>query len=432
MKKILFLLLSLTFIFSSCSKDDKIPPSDISATEARDSLYYLMNLWYYWNESMPVVTKEDYDDPYELMEAMKYSELDKWSFVADYNEFINEMQGTFVGHGYRIGVDDDLNARIAMIYPNSPLYKSGVRRGWIVKKINNTDIAPILISGDQEAYSNLMGESKEGVENTFLFREPDGTETTITDTKSTFTVNSVLLYDTLELKSGRAGHLVFESFIQPSINELATAFGYFKAHNVTDLILDLRYNGGGYLYVAQVLASYIAGNDPAAAQDIFARLMYNENMKAYNDSYLFKTTAYPLNLNRLIVITSRMTASASEAVMNGLAPFMDIVTIGDTTNGKPVGMNGWDVGEKYFFWPVTFKMVNKEDHGDFFAGIEPQAQIPDDITHDFDSREELCLREAIYYLENGSHSETKGMIFRRYPQYSERPAWMNNAFLDEN
>ncbi len=73
---------------------------------ARDSLYYLMRQWYYWYDQMPTVKKEDYTDPYELLEAMRYKTLDKWSFVADYNEFIAEMQGEFVGHGIRIGLDD--------------------------------------------------------------------------------------------------------------------------------------------------------------------------------------------------------------------------------------------------------------------------------------------------------------------------------------
>ena len=139
--------------------------------------------------------------------------------------------------------------------------------------------------------------------------------------------------------------------------------------------------------------------------------------------------ASPLSLTRLIVITTRLTASASEAVMNGLKPFLNVVSIGDTTNGKPVGMNGWEVGEKYFFWPITFKIVNKNNEGDYFDGIAPGKVIADDITHDFDDRNELCLKEAIHYLETGSFS-TKGFTrFYRHPQYSERPEWMSNGLL---
>jgi C-terminal processing protease CtpA/Prc len=430
MKKLLFFTILFFVFFSSCKKEE--PPvinnPELTPAMARDSLYYLMKQWYYWYDQMPVVTKENYDDPYELMDAMRYQPLDRWSFVADYNEFIAEMQGTFVGHGIRIGVDDSSKARIAMIYSKSPLYTQGVRRGWIIKKINNVDIAPILISGDAAAYNNVIGPSKAGVTNVFIFQKPDGTEVTISSTKSTFTVNSVLLYDTLNLSSGLAGHLVFESFIQPSSDELAIAFEFFKINNVKYLILDLRYNSGGYLYIAQTLASYIAGNSPATANTVFAKLQYNYLNNDQNTSYHYKFTSYPLDLSRLVVITTRLTASASEAVMNGLVPLMNVTSIGDTTNGKPVGMNGWEIGEKYFFWPVTFKMVNKNNEGEYFDGIVPAKVLTDDITHDFDDRNELCLKEAIHYLTTGSVSGKGTTSFKRNPLVSEKPSWMDNAF----
>ena len=100
------------------------------------------------------------------------------------------------------------------------------------------------------------------------------------------------------------------------------------------------------------------------------------------------------------MITTRSTASASEAVMNGLNPYINVVSIGDTTDGKPTGMMGWEVAKKYWFWPVTFKLLNKNDEGEYFAGIAPAKYAGDDITHDFNDRNELCLKEAIHYLEN--------------------------------
>jgi len=431
MKKLISLSIILLTLFSSCKKDDNDPvivDKEITDAMARDSLYFLMKQWYYWYNLMPSVVKETYADPYELLEAMRYKELDKWSFVADYNEFIAEMQGEFVGHGIRIGIDDSDKARIAMIYSKSPLYASGVRRGWIVKTVNGKDIAQIILSGNATEYNNVMGASTAGVTNNFVFIKPDGTEAAIASTKTSFTINSVLVADTLHLAGGKiTGHLVFESFIQPSSEELAEAFAYFKSCNVTDLILDLRYNSGGYLYVAQELASYIAGNALASSKSTFAILTYNDKNQRWNESYPFKTINSPLGLSRLVVITSRLTASASEAVMNGLKPYMDVIAVGDTTLGKPMGMNGWEVGEKYFFWPITFKMVNKNNEGEFFDGIPPQKTSSDDITHDFASRNEECLKEAIKYLETGSFSSKGKSDFYRHPQYSEKPSWVQNG-----
>jgi carboxyl-terminal processing protease len=429
MKKILILPLLLLIFFGSCVKNDPVPGViEVTATMARDSLYILMNKVYYWYKLMPVVVKENYDDPYKLMDAMRYKELDRWSFVADYDEFNAEMLGEFVGHGFRIGVDDSGKARIAMIYNHSPLYAHGVRRGWIVKKIDNIDPAPILISYDTAAYSRLLGPSVAGITQVFLFQNPkDGKDVTISSTKSNFTINTVLLYDTLHLKTGVTGHIVFESFITPSDQELATAFAFFKANNITDLILDLRYNSGGYLQIAQTLASYIAGN--ALSGTTFAKFQYNDKYQSSNSTFPFLTTSYSLGLTRLVVKTSRATASASEAVMNGLKAKLNVVSIGDTTDGKPTGMNGWSVAKKYYFYPVTFKIVNADNMGDYFEGIYPLKFEPDDIAHDFGDREELCLKEAIQYIENGNVSSKRSYGFKKYPQFSEKPGWLEKGLL---
>ncbi len=398
---------------------------------ARDSLYYLMRQWYYWYDQMPTIKKENYTDPYQLLEAMKYKTLDKWSFVADYNEFVAEMQGEFVGHGIRVGLDDSGKARIAMIYSGSPLYKvNGVRRGWIVKSVNGYDIAKILSDQDAAAYNTAFGASTAGVTNKFVFTKPDGTDIEISSAKTSFTINSVLLYDTLHLSTGVTGHLVFESFISPSPAELAAAFKFFEENNIKDLILDLRYNSGGYLSVAQTLATEIGGKTLANSGSIFGVLKYNDKNQDQNYSYKFdKSVQVNISLTRLIVISSRLTASASEAVMNGLKPFMNVITIGDTTSGKPVGMNGWEVGEKYFFWPITFKIVNRDNEGDYFHGIIPGKLVSDDITHDFNDRNELCLKEAIKYIETGTFSTKGSDSFYRYNQYSEKPQWSNRGLM---
>jgi carboxyl-terminal processing protease len=431
MKKILFYILIVLLLFSSCKKSNIEPDNNdtisVTPAQARDTLYYIMKQWYYWYDKMPAITKENYADPYELLEAVRYKELDKWSFVADYNEFLNEMGGTFVGHGIRIGLDKDSIVRIAQIYKNSPLYSEGVRRGWIIKKINDVEIAPIMIAGDWEAYTNLLGPAVAGRTNKFLFQKPDSSEVTISSTKASFSINSVILYETLNLSSGVTGHLVFESFIEPSEQELITAFGYFKNHNVKDLIIDLRYNSGGYLYIAQHLASYIGGNGLAGTT--FAALSYNNKMQGANQIFPFVSTSYSLSLPRIVVITTRLTASASEAVMNGLGPHLNIISVGDTTNGKPVGMNGWTCGKKYFFWPITFKLVNSSSEGDYFDGIAPNKIATDDISHDFNDRNEECLKEAILYLETGSFSGKGIQDFSRSVQFAEKPTMVNNTYV---
>jgi hypothetical protein len=112
-----------------------------------------------------------------------------------------------------------------------------------------------------------------------------------------------------------------------------------------------------------------------------------------------------------------------------------VISVGDTTDGKPVGMNGWPCAKKYYFWPITFKAVNSLNQGDFFDGFAPNKIAVDDITHDFNDKKELCLSEAIRYLETGAFSAKNAFgtspVFRRSVQFSERPSWINNTFVLE-
>jgi carboxyl-terminal processing protease len=430
MRKLFYLAIIIPLLFSSCKKDDVLVPLTLDE-QARDYLYSAMNTKYLWYKLMPVVVKEDYKDPYELLDAMKYKTLDKWSFVQTYDEYLAYTQGSFIGHGISMGLDSTKKVvRIAQIFKNSPLYAKGVRRGWIVKKLNGTELAPIFIARDSAAYNHLIGKAQAGVTNAFLFQIPDGRDSTITSTKSSFTLNSVILYDTLHLKSGITGHLVFDQFIPPSNHELETAFAFFKQNSITDLIVDLRYNGGGVFSVLTNMASYIAGT--AKYNTPFIKLMNNDKNTANNQTINFKTVSYPLNLTRLITINSRATASASEDLINGLKPSLNVISIGDTTDGKPVGMELVQYETNYMFWPVTFSVVNSANQGEFYKGIAPEKYVPDDITRDWNDRNESCLKEAIYYLENGSFSSKGAYVYQSLFRISEKSEKLNNAFFIKN
>ena len=429
MKKLFIILFLTTLGFSSCKKD--IPPEVVTPTLdqlARDYLYDAMNQVYLWYNLMPVVVKTDYINPYELLDAMEYKTLDRWSFVQTYSQYQAQNQGSFVGHGISMGLDLIKDrVRIAQIYKKSPLYIKGVRRGWIVKKLNGTDLAPIFIDKDSSAYYHLIGKAQAGVTNTFLFQIPDGRDSTITSTKASFTLNTVILCDTLHLKSGITGHLVFDQFIPISNHELDSAFAFFKQNSITYLIVDLRYNGGGDLNVLTNMASYIAGatkfNTP------FLKLTFNDKNTLSNQTYNFKTVSSPLNLTKLVVITTRGTASASEDLINGLKPILDVRCIGDTTNGKPVGMVPIPYKTDYMFFPISFSLVNSANQGGFYAVFVPDKYVPDDITHDWRDRNESCLSEAIYYLEHGNVS-SKGIYgYQPFIHFSEKPEKNNNAYI---
>lgn len=408
MKKVLLISLLVIPLIYGCRKDPDPVDTYTDEERARDGLYDLMKYVYLWYTTMPTVKASDYEGPEELMEALRYKQMDRWSFVTDYESFMASMEGSFVGHGIRMGLDDANNVRVVSLYEGSDLWPKGVRRGWIVKEINGTAIAPIFISGNNTAYNNLMGPSTAGTSNTFKFINPDGQEVTYTSVKSGFTINSVTASKVLDLPTGKTGYLCFETFIDPSEQELNEAFASFKANNVTDLIIDLRYNTGGYMDIAQQLASLVLTWDDTTK--VCYKLTYNSLVgPEWNENFKFVRTESPLGLDRVVFITTRSSASASEVVINSLKPYIDVTLVGDTTHGKPAGMNIWgfpfpstsvpEPDYQYVFAPITFEYLNAADEGRFYEGLVPDVRAADDITHDFGDPEEASLKAAIGVLQ---------------------------------
>lgn len=402
----------------------------VSQEMARDSLFKYMNDTYYWYnmpeiKSMTVATKNSYKEPVALLEAMRYKILDKYSFVAFYSVFHAYEYGEFVGHGISYGIDLNGKVRIASIYPRSPLYKEGVRRGWIIRKINNVEVAPLY--NENDAISNLLGPREAGISNTFLFEKPSGETVEICSVKEPFTINCVIKADTLHLSNGIAGYLMFDSFTYPALEELDKTFAYFKQCGIKDLILDLRYNGGGSIEIALSLAGYIAGYSNQGR--LFTKLQYNDQHPEKNFTYDLVSMPNSINIQSIAIITSHETASASELIINCLKPYINLVTVGDSTYGKPVGMDPADIGNSYTFLLAEFEVLNSQNTGGYYDGISPSKSAIDDLTHDFGDRGESCLKEAIYYLERGSFSAKGESYYRNIPVYSEKSSWWNNAFI---
>jgi C-terminal processing protease CtpA/Prc len=398
-KYLLFILFGFILVFlPECEKDD-VDPNDPKIL-ARNEFYELMKEWYFWYDKMPDVDVEDYDTPEELLEALRYLQYDRFSYIASKTEFENVVQGKYIGHGFGYSFDSEGNPWIIFVFKDSPLYPEGVRRGWRMVRVNGQVIS-------QSNIGTIFGDSKEGVENTIEFLTPSDSTVIITSAKKEIQKNTVLYSDTLHVAGKIVAHLVFEGFREPSVNELADAFGFFKNVGANEMILDLRYNPGGLTSVATLLGSLISGEN--TDNKLFFKYLHNDKKTSHDKEATFAKEPNSLNLQSLIVITSRSTYSASEIIINGLKPYLNVVTIGDATGGKPVGMYVWysDYAD-YAFVPISFKIINANGEGDYFEGILPDASCEDDITRQFKDREETCLEEAIYYLTTGSFSGRKG------------------------
>ena len=394
----------LLFALWSCQDDEEVvnPVPDQSTSvpsnsvELRDTTFRIMQEWYLWNEEMPDVNPEDYASAKDLMSALQYR-LDKWSYITEeksYDDFFT--RGEYEGYGYGPAFDGAGNLRISLVYQDSPFGRAGVERGWIIAKINGQSVTQATYSNDLIAAAT----------NTFEFTTATGETVTETLTKSKININTVLHHEVIDVDNEKVGYLVFNSFLQTSTDELKPVFEEFQQAGISDLILDLRYNGGGRVSVAEYMAGNIIGN--RGTDRNFLEYAYNSMKESeYNQIIKFQAPDFPLDLDRLVVIASGRTASASELLINGLRPFMDVMIVGENTHGKPVGSFAFRYGG-YAISPISFRVINDRGEGDYFGGFPVDALVADDITRPFGDPEEARLKEALNFVETGAFTVAEG------------------------
>jgi carboxyl-terminal processing protease len=387
-----FVLFSL--VFQSCKKDDEPEPIDEEPKiESNEAFYGLMKEWYFWYDQIPEINPSSFPNPSALLEAIKKTPEDRWSYITSKQEFESYfVESKMFGHGFSSRYDGQGKLRVAFLFTDSDLFTNGVERGWIIEAINGTVISPGF------NFNTLLGPNQGGVTNTFRFRKPDGTLADISSTKKEIRMNNILHSEIIEKDGLKIGYMVLNGFTTPTIAEIDSVIAIFSQINIDEMILDMRYNGGGQTNVAAHLASKIAGNSISGQP--FAKYVYNDKKTAQNRIDNFRTVDNGLNLSRLITICTRSTASASEMVINGLQPFIDVHIVGNNTYGKPMGMNAWTYDDLAFV-PITFKTKNANDFGDYFEGLPANLFAPDDLSKAFGDPLESSLQQALAFITTG-------------------------------
>ena len=427
-RKINLLIFFSILTFSISCKDKQIDPVDNVNSPAYPTvntwIYEMMNDAYFWYSQMPAETTLDTKaDPDEYFEKLIYqrSNVDRFSMLTnDADALQDSFDGIskIFGISYTLSYTDEAKSNLGLflnlVVKGSPAETAGLKRGDIIMKVNGTQLT-------KDNYSTLLGES-ESV--TFTLGSLAGTTITSTTTNISITKAVVnedpVAFSTVIDKSAsgkKIGYLLYTQFVPGTEtdankydNELRQVFADFKNAGINELVLDLRFNSGGYISSAKTLASLIGKN--ISASKVFYKEQWNDKYMAYwqktkgtnslNYNFLSEANNVGSSLNRIFVLTSQSTASASELVINGLKPYMEVITIGDHTAGKNLfgslisdDQNRWKWGI-YMMLGQTANVNGESDYGTA-NGITPMYKIDDSTIpyKAFANENETLFRKAL-------------------------------------
>lgn len=422
---IILLLLAVSF---GCSKDDDdVDNPDPTAVElnneVNDFIWKGMNYWYYYQSQVEDLadTKDDnqdnyytylnqYSDPEDLFSDLVYTQEDDFSwYIEDVEAQANAFRGISESYGINLGfavytdnTKTDVVVYVGYVTENSPASDAGIERGDLIYSVDGTRLNGNNVNLINKLYteSSISIGFAEVVEGTFVYEDE------ITLSPVILNENPVYYHDIIETAGTKIGYLVYNSFVHTYHEELNDVFGQFKNENINELVLDLRYNGGGSVITSAFLASMIQGG--TSENDVFANLVYNQKRDRgqgatypfFNQAWLYdKTTgAYKegadIDINRLdglsrvYVITTGYTASASEMIINGLRPYMDVIVVGGTTVGKNEGSITVYDSEGDFtdaenrnpnhnigMQPIVFQITNSQGQSDYDNGFTPDLTV---------------------------------------------------------
>lgn len=354
---------------------------------------------YLWNDQLPVVNAADFDSPEATLDALRAPQ-DRFSFItsaAADDALFGEGQVAGI-IGFRSDSPNPDERRVIDVFEGSPADLGGLARGDFITAVDGVPIADVLAD---PGFSPSLGPNEVGVTVELSWRNVAGQDFTNVFEKAVVTIPPVSALEVLDTPTGPVGYLLFRNFVEPAVSDLDTAFGALGLAGVRDVVIDLRYNGGGLLSVAEVLSDLIGGELTQAQVEY--TFEYNANNSFRNRTVFFRNRAQALDLRRIFFIVTESSASASELVINSLRPYIDVVLVGATTFGKPVGQLGYTFCEK-ILRPVSFSLANADGFDDYFDGFAPDCTAADDLDHALGDPVEASLAEALFYVENGSCS----------------------------
>jgi carboxyl-terminal processing protease len=386
-------------ILESVSCQEAIAKDGCSIPVQNKCVHEVMKNYYLWYQQVePVIDYEAFNSPSETLDYLRFDERDRFSVIMSDSYYQSVYSdGEYYGYGFAFETDTAGRVWVRYVYHNAPTDLAGIQRGDEIVSVNNQTLTDVTSNPDWNDF--IFGPNEDGYPVDMVIRKSDGSTSSIHMRKALVDINTVLHSSVIDGGAVKTGYLVFNRFMDKSTNELATVFADFKAAGVNRLILDLRYNGGGLLRVANTLASYL--KKVSTTNSVFGRLTYNDKNQQNNYSYMLEQLNNSLNLDQLIVITTASTCSASEMIINGLSPYIPVKTVGSTTCGKPIGMNPFSFCSNVML-PITFELQNSNGVGGYFDGIAADCPAEDNVKIGFGDAADPMLAQARYLAENGS------------------------------
>ena len=373
----------------------KPDPENKVTLKVNEFIYEGLRSEYLWENTINwnAIDFKKEKDSHAFFKRLIYKD-DRWTNLTDNAEAWNQgFAGISTTYGFDlrfsyIGQTEELVAIVRYVYPGTPADRAGIRRGDLLLKLNG---GPITVKNYADFYDKPTIVVNKGIlKDKTLTAEPVGVAMTAVEM-----YQDPILKDTVINKDGhRVGYLCYSDYTERSTAELIKVFTRFKTAGVTDVVLDLRYNGGGYVSTARALCSILAPEAAMKKKERFLFKLWNENYmsswksKGRNDELyetFVDTLGINMNLNRLYILTGKGTASASELTLTGLTPYMDVVQIGDTTHGKFCGgivlmpkHLWWDKAASYYqeiknwgMYVMIYKFSNKRND-EFPRGFAPK------------------------------------------------------------
>ncbi|MDA9015590.1 S41 family peptidase [Flavobacteriaceae bacterium] len=451
---ILFVLLLLIF---GCKKEETLEATEVTVDELvtsqdtddtaislegdlqiSDFVWEGLNTYYYWQEQVPNLANSKISDekayaqfiseneePEAFFESLKHPD-DRFSWIQDdYEELENILQGVYASNGVEFGLTyacrdcNKVAGYVKYILKDSDASNKDINRGDVFIGVNGIELTTSnyreLLFSDELTYTLNMGTIEEnGIVS-------NGIEIELTKEEE-FETNPIQISKTIETSAGKVGYLMYNQFVIDKNADLNQAFGDFKSEGVTELVLDLRYNGGGSVRMCIELASMITGQ---FTDEIFSQEQWNSKLMEYlenrfgaeslRDTFVDTLTnseesINSLSLDRVFILTTSDSASASELLINSLSSYIDVVHIGEKTTGKNVGsITVYDYidnegtknpDHKYAMQPIVLKIANKDGFADYADGLEPDTTINEGIQNlgTLGDLEEPLLATAISLL----------------------------------